>query len=91
MDDIQPSAVENAERKAFWKAYCEWLAQASEQELEQLSACLTAMITSEVRSRVNVIREALHQEAIRRDLPQSLLQQLRDSSWPAAPANARHV
>ena len=81
----QPDSDQN-DRKAFWRAYLAWLAQASEQELEELVAVLTANLTAEVRPLVSALRDAMCRETNRRDLPPGLVQQLEAASWPAAQA-----
>jgi hypothetical protein len=68
----RPLTADQLKRMAFWQAYLKWLAQASEKELEEVAAILTADLTGEVRPLAAVLRDAMNREATRRCLPSSL-------------------
>lgn len=87
INPARPPVGEPDSRKAFWHAYLDWLATASEGDLEELASVLTANVTTEVRPLISALRDAMRQEATRRGLPQSLIQQLQAANWPAAQAN----
>lgn len=87
INPARPPVGEPDSRKAFWHACLDWLATASEGDLEELASVLTANVTTEVRPLISALRDAMRQEATRRGLPQSLIRQLQAANWPAAQAN----
>ena len=71
-----PPSADQLARMAFWRAYLTWLIEATEEELEEVAAILTADLSGEVRPLVRVLRDAMQREATRRRLPQSLVKLL---------------
>ncbi len=79
MNDFQrsrPPADGQHKQCAFWRVYCEWLAQASERELEELVTFLSATRADDACPAMTALRMAMYREAIHRNLPHSLVERL---------------
>jgi hypothetical protein len=79
MNDFQrsrPPANGHHNQCAFLRVYCEWLAKASEQDLEELVTFLNGTRVGDACPAMTAMRTAMYREAIHRNLPHSFIQRL---------------
>lgn len=63
INPARPPVGEPDSRKAFWHAYLDWLATASEGDIEELASVLTANVTTEVRPLISALGAKWDKEA----------------------------
>lgn len=71
-------------RKDFWTAFNQWLKHATEDDLTQLTNCLTEVADPAMQSLAVFLGDALRNEELRRALPESLVIQLEGANSQAA-------
>lgn len=82
----RPPADGQHKQCAFWRVYCDWLAHASEQDLEELVTFLNGTRVGDACPAMTAMRTAMYREAIHRNLPHSLLQRLQSRQRSCASA-----
>ncbi len=74
------------DRRAFWRLFMNWLANADAAETEQLERVLTRH-AHHVRPLIDAVSEALRDRLDAPRLPLSLIQQMQQARWsPALPS-----
>ena len=71
----------DAPRRLFWRAFLDWLAGASTEELEQLDRALDAFAPHDVRQVAECMSEAICNPRAVAALPEGLVQALELSGW----------